>query len=248
MTRPSPFAGLLVGLLALLGAPRVARATTPDPECAGPPASAAPVSAAPVESAPAPSPETSSTELRVPLPGSGGGEAGVTIPSVSVLTEILVLRRDGLGLVRFCDDAATAVAAVAALLGPPDDDTGWVDPLTIGSCPGRVARRVTWGSLDLYLGDESRYASGPEHLYGYSYGDVDGFEVEPAGLATPEGIGPGTPVTFLEAAYPGLSLVAGEEGVTEPAFSVDESLGGLVTDVTDEGVVTLVVGGEACGV
>ena len=49
------------------------------------------------------------------------------------------------------------------------------------------------------------------------------------------------------AAYPTVSLIPGEESIQEPTFYVDESLRGLVTDVADDGVVTVIIGGEACG-
>jgi hypothetical protein len=239
--------GLLVaGPLALMVTPQSVGATAPALECAAAPISTTEAPATVLRSVA--SSDTSSTELVVPLPGPDPGQSGASMPQGSVLTEVLVLGRDGLGVARFCDDAEAAVDAMEAVLGPPDNDTGWAEPLALGACPGTVARRVTWGSLDLYFGDESSYASGRQHLYGYSYGDVDGFDIEPAGLATPEGIGPGTPVPFLQAAYPGVLLVAGEEGLTEPVFYVDESLAGLLTDVTDVGVVTLIVGGEDCGV
>jgi hypothetical protein len=161
---------------------------------------------------------------------------------------VIVLARDGLGPVAFCDDAEAVIATMTALAGPADDDTGWVDPFAISACGGTVARRVTWGSLDLYFGDESRFGRGAPHFFGYSYGNIDGFDVTPAGLATPEGVGLGTPVAYLRATYPDVSVFPGEEGIQEPAFYVDENLGGLLTSDTDDGVITLLIGGEACGV
>ena len=107
---------------------------------------------------------------------------------------------------------------------------------------------MTWGSLDLYFGDESRFGAGAPHFFGYSYGNIDGFDVEPAGLATPEGVGLGTPVAYLRATYPAVEILPGEEGIQEPAFYVDENLSGLLTSDADDGVITLLIGGEACGV
>ena len=68
----------------------------------------------------------------------------------------------------------------------------------------RSARRVTWGSLDLYFGDESRYAAGTPHFYGYSYGDVNGVRGR-AGRAwrRPRASASGRRSPFLVAAYPG---------------------------------------------
>lgn len=194
-------------------------------------------------------PSVTVAPLSIPLPGSGGGSGPeASGPPVSI-DQALVLGRDGLGAVgQFCDDPDAVIAAMSRLAGAPDDDTGWVDPLSISTCRGTEVRRVTWGSLDLYFGDESRFAGGVRHFFGFSYGNIDGFDVAPAGLATPEGVGLGTPVTYLRATYADVAILAGEEGIQEPAFYVDENLRGLLTDDTDDGVITLIIGGEACGV
>jgi hypothetical protein len=197
-----------------------------------------------------PGSEAGSSALAIPLPAditAGSADTGVPLAGSLPIDEVVVLERDGIGLVSFCADADPAIATVTAVLGAPDDDTGWADPLSISACSGTEVRRVTWGSLDLYFGDVSRFAEGRQHFFGYSYGDVDGFDVAPPGLATPEGIGLGTSVAFLRAAYPAVSLIPGEESIQEPTFYVDDSLRGLVTDVADDGVVTVIIGGEACG-
>ena len=69
----------------------------------------------------------------------------------------LVLARDGLGIAAFGDDADDTIAAVTAVLGEPDKDSGWVEPLSIGACAGDEARFVAWGSLYLYFSDESAF-------------------------------------------------------------------------------------------
>jgi len=189
-------------------------------------------------------PAVPACEERAPASSVPGGEPGTaSLP----LADALALRDDGLGSARFCDDPDAVIATMSALLGPPDDDTGWVDPFTISTCPGEELRRLTWGALDLFFGDSSPFASGERHFFGYSYGSVDGFDVAPPGLATAAGIGVGTPVEFVVAAYPDVELIPGEEGIEEPAFYVGEHLYGLLTDTAPDGVVTLIVGGEACG-
>jgi hypothetical protein len=162
--------------------------------------------------------------------------------------DLLVLDHDGLGIVEFGDPADEAVAAVAAMLGQPVADTGWVVPLTIGACAGTEARTVSWGSLHLYSSDESGFASGARHLFGYSYGSVEDLEATPAGLATPEGIGLGTTVDFLRAAYEGVVVEAGEEGIIAPSFYVDDRLSGRLTGDADDDLVTVIIGGDPCGV
>jgi len=212
-----------------------------------PAATGSEVSPAATGSEVSPAATATSGSLSIPLP-EGSGTGAEAAASSAPLDQVLVLGRDGLGVARFCDDAEATIATMTALAGPADDDTGWVDPITISSCPGTVARRVTWGALDLYFGDESSFASGVEHFFGYSYGNVDGFDVAPPGLSTPEGVGLGTPVEYLRATFPDVSLIPGEEGIQEPTFYVDEHLRGLLTDTADDGVVTLIIGGEACGV
>jgi hypothetical protein len=217
-----------MGAFAALGLPGLG---LPVLDLAGPIDSSAP----PVPACPEAAPSTS-----VP----GGELDTASLP----LGDALELRDDGLGNVRFCGDPDAVIAAMDALLGPPDDDTGWVDPFTISTCAGEELRRVTWGALDLFFGDSSPFETGARHFFCYSYGSVDGFDVAPPGLATAEGIGIGTPVEFVVAAYPDVELFPGEDGIEEPVFYVDEHLHGLLTDTGPDGVVTLIIGGEACGV
>jgi hypothetical protein len=131
------------------------------------------------------------------------------VPGSGVVANPIVLRRDGLGVVDFGQPADESAAAVTAVLGEPDRDTGWVDPLSISSCAGTETRVLNWGDLALYFSDESGVANGQRHLFAYSYGSVEDLETTPEGLATPEGIGLGTTVEFLRAAYPDVVV---EEG------------------------------------
>ena len=70
----------------------------------------------------------------------------------------------------------------------------------------------------------------------------------PEGLATPEGIGLGTTVEFLRAAYPDVVIEAGEEGLFAPTFFVDDRLSGRLTGADDDDLVTVIIGGDPCGV
>ena len=157
----------------------------------------------------------------------------------------LLLRRDGLGVAAFGTEADTAVAATTTALGEPTEDTGWVDPLTISTCAGPELRRVSWGVLSLLFGDPS--GGGARNFFSYSYGDVAGLGGQPAGLRTPEGLGLGTPVADLRVAYPAVTLNAGEEGLVESSFFVDDALAGLLTGATDTDSVTVIFGGPFCG-
>ncbi len=173
--------------------------------------------------------------------------ATTAAPSTTVAPATAVLARDGLGVVPFGTDADGAVAALTAVLGPPTEDTGWVDPLTISSCAGTELRRVSWGALAILLGDPAATGTGLRQFFASSYGNVAGVEPQPAGLVTPEGIGLGASVADLKAAYPGVVLNPGEEGLIEPSFFVDDSLRGIVTGDTDTDSVTVVFGGPFCG-
>ncbi len=64
---------------------------------------------------------------------------------------------------------------------------------------------------------------------------------------TTQGIGLGAMVADLRAAYPSVQIVAGEEGLIQPSFFVDETLGGLLTGDADSDAVTVVFGGPFCG-
>jgi hypothetical protein len=159
-----------------------------------------------------------------------------------------VLAGDGLGVVAFGTAADETISAVTAVLGEPDQDSGWVDPLTIGACAGEKARFVAWGALYLYFSDRSAFGDGERHFFGYSYGSVRDLEAIPEGLATPEGIGLGTTVAFLRAAYHDVVVEAGEEGLLASSFYVDDALSGRLTGTADDDLVTVIIGGDPCGV
>jgi hypothetical protein len=195
---------------------------------------------------------SSATGESVSTVTAAGPDSSVTVvgpePSSPAADDAIVLGRDGLGAIRFGAPADEAIAAATAVLGPADTDSGWVDPLSISACAGTVARVVSWGDLQLYLSDESGVASDGRHLFAYSYGSVADLETTPEGLATPEGIGLGTAVEFLKAAYPDVVIEEGEEGLIPPNFYVDDRLSGRLTGGADDDLVTVIIGGDPCGV
>jgi hypothetical protein len=180
--------------------------------------------------------------------GASSSVHGSSAPSGSVLAPTIVLGRDGLAVAAFGDPADDTVAAVTAVLGVPDEDSGWVEPLSIGACAGEEGRFVAWGSLYLYFADESTFGNGERHFFGYSYGSASDLEAIPEGLATPEGIGLGTSVAFLRAAYHDVVVEAGEEGLFPANFYVDDNLSGRLTGGEDDDLVTVIIGGDPCGV
>ena len=211
-------------------------ATTVAPTTTEAPATTAAPTTPPTEPAPTAPPTT---------PPPTEAPATTVAPSTTVAPATVVLARDGLGVVPFGTDADGAVAALTAVLGPPTEDTGWVDPLTISTCAGTELRRVSWGALSILLGDPA--GTGVRQVFASSYGNVTGVEPQPPGLVTPEGVGLGASVADLRAAYPGVVLNPGEEGLIEPSFFVDDNLRGIVTGERDTDSVTVVFGGPFCG-
>jgi hypothetical protein len=172
----------------------------------------------------------------------------VAASSLPTAAPSLILGREGVGVAAFGEPADEAIGAVTAVLGEPDQDSGWVEPLSIGACAGTEARFVAWGALNLYFSDESPVAAGEPHFFSYSYGSERDLAAAPEGLATPEGIGLGTTVEFLRAAYDGVVVEQGEEGLIAPTFYVDDRLSGRLTGGADDDLVTVIIGGDPCGV
>lgn len=157
----------------------------------------------------------------------------------------LLLGDAGIGPAMFGDDGDGVVEELTALLGPPERDTGWVDPLEIGPCPGTELRLVSWGVLTLELTDDSPIVTGPRHFAAYSYGLEGQLGGEPAGLSTESGISLGSSVADLRAAHPDVVLNP-EDDVVAAGFFVDEDLNGYVTGLDDDDVVTVIFGGRGC--
>jgi len=159
----------------------------------------------------------------------------------------LVLRDNGLGDAAFGADPERVVATVTGVIGPPTRDSGWMDPLSLGSCPGTEVRTVTWGDLVLFFSDESRVVTGRRHFFAYTYGPAPaGSTVAPAGLQTDAGIGIGSTVTELRAAYPNV-VVTPADPVAPAGFQASPALTGLLTSDQETATVTEVSGGLGCG-
>ncbi|MEO5901616.1 MAG: hypothetical protein ABIR68_16030 [Ilumatobacteraceae bacterium] len=159
----------------------------------------------------------------------------------------LVLRDNSLGDAVFGSDPDGVVATLTGVIGPPTLDSGWMDPLSLGSCPGTEVRTVTWGDLVLFFSDESRVVTGRRHFFAYTYGPAPGgAAVDPAGLQTDAGIGIGSTVAQLRAAYPNVVVTPADP--TAPAsFQASPALTGLLTSDQETGTVTEVSGGFGCG-
>lgn len=83
-----------------------------------------------------------------------------TTTSTTIIEGSLELRGDGIGVARFGDDPDSVIAVVESLLGPPDDDTGFVsDRQVVGFCGPGQQRSVRWGDLSLGFVDQPVDAS-----------------------------------------------------------------------------------------
>lgn len=139
------------------------------------------------------------------------------------------LRGDGLGSVAFGATAADAITALAPLLGPPTNDSGWVDPEPL-DCVGDAVRFVEFAKgLTLTFTDASSPYGGVGQRH-FSFWT----SVQPAVVADPSGVAPGDRVGRLT-------------GVSEPQF--EESAGTWVATraggAADGGITYALSGADA---
>lgn len=158
----------------------------------------------------------------------------------------LVLRNDGLGDVLFGVAPEGAVSYVSSLLGAPNRDTGWGSNVSdYGVCPGTRFRAVVWGDLALFFGDQSEFANGVDHFWGWQYGPVTDVEAVPAGPATDGLVTIGTKVGEIVRVYPSAEIFTDE--VFGARFELEPFLGGALSDDSPNGEVQALYGGIVCG-
>ncbi len=176
---------------------------------------------------------------------AGAPVTSVAAPSAATSTvapSALVMRANGLGVAAFGSDPDQVIATVSAVLGPPTLDSGWMDPLSLGSCPGTEVRSVRFGDLVLDFADESTVLTGRRHFFAYSYGPA----TDPTGLSIEGGGTLGTTVAALRAAHPSVQIYPADP--TAPAsFAISDGLTGALTGTADTDTVTKVQGGIGCG-
>jgi hypothetical protein len=158
----------------------------------------------------------------------------------------LILRPNGLGDAAFGAEPEGVIAYVSSIIGASTVDTGWVDPLSVGACPGTELRQVFWGDLTLQFSDASAVTSGRRHFFSYVYGPTFGSQIAPAGLKTEAGIGVGSTVAELTGTYPTVVINPGDD-FGGPNFFINEGLAGFLTGVNPTDTVTSVLGGQGCG-
>lgn len=156
---------------------------------------------------------------------------------------------DGLGPAVFGAEPDGIIGFMSSFLGPPTNDTGYVDPFEFfGVCSGTRARRVFWGSLMLEFGDASNVAADRLHFYAYEYGTEDPAGLAPGtpvGMATPEGVTYGSTVDEVAAAFPTATFLEGDAFIA-PNFVVNDNFRGLLTGLARLDTVTVLTGGLPC--
>jgi hypothetical protein len=171
--------------------------------------------------------------------------AETTTTTIDPAVAALVLSGEGIGSAEFGSEPEAVISYLSSFLGEPTNDSGWIDPLSVGACPGTEIRFVDWGILRLVFGDASQVIQGRRHFFAYYYGSAGEIGGAPAGLATERGITSGSRVIDVIGAYPGVSINP-EDEFSAPFFYVNDNLRGFVTGVDDDSTVTEILGGIGC--
>jgi hypothetical protein len=164
-----------------------------------------------------------------------------------------VLRGDGLGSVEFGNEADIAVATLTSLLGPPDDDSGWIDSFSgFGTCPGETVRGLRWATMWVLMTDGSTEwrDDGVPHFFSY-LNSVFYDDSRSLGLTTEAGIALGSPVDALRDTYGSDVAIGFEELVDGFLYTITVPapghLSGGLTGDQDEDLITSIDGGIGCG-
>lgn len=182
-------------------------------------------------------------------------EAPTTTTSTT-LPPVVELTNEGIQAgdvwVPFGTDDDDTVAALQAVLGAPTTDSGWIEAWgDYGACPPPMMRAVEWDALiTLYTNAESDFWSpeGVEHFFSFNY-LASG---SPPDLMTPEGIGIGSTLGELKAAYPGEIEI--DEAFFDPSIGFWSyhlmgwtGLWGYATGLADTSTITSINAGQGCG-
>lgn len=193
-------------------------------------------------------PLTSPVDTAAPAPTTS---TSTTVPPTTTTEPLaireLLLRGDGIGSAVFGAAPDGVIDYVTSILGGNTADTGWVDPFTYGICDGTIARKVSWGVLDLHFGDLSPFANGRRHFHGWDYGLEGEIGNEPIGLRTAGAVTLGSRVVDLTAEFAGAAINEEQPDINSPSnFYVSDNFRGLLTGTNPEDVVTVIFGGYGC--
>jgi hypothetical protein len=158
-----------------------------------------------------------------------------------------------LGEVTFGTDADTAITEIAAALGEPDEDSGWIPSFSgFGTCPGEQVRGIRWATMWALMtdGETEWRADGIPHFFAY-LNSVFYDEDQSLGLLTAEGVGLGDSARDLEDAYGDRLEITFEEWLDTYLFNIDVPapgrLWGGLTGGDDDDLITSIDGGQGCG-
>lgn len=194
-----------------------------------------------------------STQPEATSPTETSQLTATTIQATTSTTPPFPLRLEssGLGVADLGAPFDETYESVTELLGQPDSDTGWINPVSeqFGTCPGTVLRVVRWASLRLFFSDgPTEFGEDMRHFFFYSQSAVDTETV--LELTTPRQVAIGTTVTALNETY-GPTLVIDSTASLGVTFVVRSGqrglLSGTLSDSSPTGEVTSIAGGFGCG-
>lgn len=168
------------------------------------------------------------------------------VTTTTLGVDALTMTPTGLGPVALGSLVGPALDTVSSVLGPPDEDTDWIE---VGTCPGTRLRVVRWQSLQLYFSDGPTDwgPAGTDHFFTYTNSAL---LAEPLPLRTDLGVMVGSTVADLIDAY-GTAAGIFDDEIFGPLFVVDPPdagyLWGGLDGVGEGGRVLSINGGTGCG-
>lgn len=183
-------------------------------------------------------------EPAIDIPPEAQTTATATPPStiLTVTKDSLVLSPDGLGPLLFGEASGSLVGRLSTALGTPDKDA----PVPAEKRCG-ATRVVEWSNLQVLVNDAPDAPSGSTGFVGWFYGIPS--PKASLFLKTENGVGLGTTVAALEAAYgEGVDIERGEQGAAFSVMAENGILLGQLTSMADTGMVVNIQSGSFCGV
>jgi hypothetical protein len=165
-----------------------------------------------------------------------------TTTSVPLSKDQIVLAADGVGAIKFgTDNAAHVLKRFIEALGQPEKDQRLPANTACGA-----TRRFVWANFQILVNEvTSMSGAGKPGFAGWFLGPPT---AAPLDLKTDKGIGVGSTVAALKAAYPDVIVAGrGEEG---PGYTITQPTGiilGLLNSAADTGKIKDIQAGNYCG-
>jgi hypothetical protein len=174
-----------------------------------------------------------------PKPPASSPDTEITTSTTGLNPAELVLSADGLGPLRFGTQAAQALSGLTQAFGRAAPPTR----ITDAACG--ATRIFKWNNLAVLVNETSGRFGTPAGLVGWSLGAE---APSPLGLKTDKGIGIGSTVKALKAAYGNsVAIASADKG---PAFRITTASGvvaGELDALGDAGKVRSLQAGTVCG-